>query len=75
MTWIIDRFEGGFAVAENTATKKTSPIPITELPDGVREGDVLVSVPGGYIIDAAETAARKERAKNLLNKLKNKRFT
>ena len=60
--WIIDRFEGGFAVVE--CGDKVFSVPVESLPENVREGDVIrVSV------DKEETAVRSKNAGSLMSKL------
>lgn len=52
---IIDRFEGDFAVCENTETDKIEQIKIAQLPQNVKESDVLVMIDGIYKIDTEKT--------------------
>ena len=60
--WIIDRFEGGFAVIE--CDDVTFEIPVNALPAGVREGDVI-----SVEIDDSKTCERKKNIDSLMNKL------
>lgn len=64
--YIIDRFEGDFAVLEKedggTVDVKK------ELLEGACEGDVVIFEKGKYIIDAKETQMRK---KNIEEKMRN----
>jgi len=62
---IIDRFEGEFAVVE-LSDKTFINIPLSELPKGSEEGDVLK-----LRIDQKETEKRKERIKDLMDDLWN----
>ena len=59
---IIDRFEGDKAVLEVDTGHVV--IPISNLPKGAKEGDVL-----RLIIDADETKNRKQRIEGMMNKL------
>lgn len=69
MEWYsIDRIEGGFAVVEEN-DKSMKNIPLTELPEGVGEGDVLLLESGKYTIDEEETLRRKDAVKELQKKL------
>ncbi|NLM76259.1 MAG: DUF3006 domain-containing protein [Clostridiaceae bacterium] len=63
MKVIIDRFEGDYAVVELPDMTMVD-MPISLIPEGAREGDVLV-----ISIDIDETAKRKERIKNLMDDL------
>ena len=61
MTYTIDRIEDRLAVLEDEDGGCTN-VPVTLLPDGAREGDVLTwTEPGIWAVDAAETAARRAR--------------
>lgn len=63
MKWIIDRFEGEYAVCE-LPNGKTADIPRAAIPDNSREGDVIV-----ITIDKSETDKRKEKIDGLMNSL------
>lgn len=69
--YIIDRFEGDYAVCEDE-TKATFDIPKTLLPADAKAGDVLIPCSGspGYEIDHKETARRREAARERLNRLR-----
>lgn len=67
--WIVDRFEGGFAVCQNAATKAMRDVPRAELPEGVREGTSLVLRDGAWALDPADEAARAERIRRLMDDL------
>ena len=49
--YIIDRFEENFAVCENRETEEMKNIDIKELPENIKEGDVLRYKNGEYILD------------------------
>ncbi len=69
MELIVDRIEAEFAVCENIDRTHTN-IPIILLPNGVKEGDVIIKDENGnYIIDANKTEERRNRIKKLLNSL------
>ncbi len=63
MNWIIDRIENNIAVCEFD-TGKTIDVPLSALPDGIKEGDVI-----SLSIDKEETNNRKEKINNLMNNL------
>ena len=62
MKWIIDRFEGDYAVAQCDGICFN--IPKTALPEGSAEGDVVE-----VSINKNETENLKAKADNLLNEL------
>lgn len=64
-TIIIDRIEGGIAVAE--AKGEMIELPLADLPCGVKEGSVLVLKDGAYVLDKA---SEEERKKELFKKQK-----
>ncbi len=66
--WIIDRLEDPFAVCEGENRQRRE-IPLAELPEDVREGDVLCLKGGEYHIDRAETERRREENSRLLKSL------
>lgn len=77
-TMIIDRFEGGYAICEEQVEGKTKKkkdihyygIELSELPEGAKEGDVLLIGDDGMLrIDAAATKARREKIKQLQEKV------
>lgn len=57
-TIIIDRIEGGIAVAE--AKGEMIELPLSNLPCGVKEGSVLVLKDGAYVLDKASEEGRKK---------------
>ncbi|MDF2609135.1 MAG: hypothetical protein K0R92_609 [Lachnospiraceae bacterium] len=65
---IVDRFEGNCVVCE-TLEKKIITLPISEIPDNTKEGDILLYKQGRYIIDINESDTRKERIKKKMNQL------
>lgn len=67
--WIVDRFEGAFAVCENEQGGRA--LFCREiLPEDVGEGSVLYQTPeGDFLLDEAETAARRARIAKLQNEI------
>ena len=68
MKAIIDRFEGVYAVCE-TENKEYINIPKSELPQGIKEGDILNCINDKWNIDTVATKERKEKIKSKLNSL------
>lgn len=64
----IDRFEGEYAVCETDGGGRTC-LPLSSLPDGVQEGDILIELSGGYQIDFEETERRRAEAAGRLSRL------
>ena len=75
-TYVLDRFEGDWAVLEVRAGE-TFNVPSAWLPDDAAEGDVLkLSLEVGptesaarFAVDAEETAARRRQAQELRDSL------
>lgn len=65
MHYIIDRFEGSFAVCEDE-NKKMHNIERSKLPPEAREGDVLDVDGKAYKVDAAATEARRRDISKLV---------
>ena len=59
---IIDRFEGPFAVVETDQGMIN--IPISDMPEGAKEGDVLT-----IVLNDQETSQRKRKIDGMMNKL------
>lgn len=68
MKYIIDRFEGEFAVCE-TEKKEFIEIHKSAIPATAKEGDTLVRENNIYRISENETAERKKRIDDKLKKL------
>lgn len=66
--WSVDRLEGSFAICEETRTGEVRRFPLTELPQGLREGDLLQNGRNGWQIERQEAARRR---RNLSKKIKN----
>lgn len=66
--YIIDRFEGMFAVCESSELKFLN-ILKKELPKGIKEGDVLLFDGKSYVIDVEETKKRKKEIEDLTKDL------
>ena len=68
MKFIIDRFEGDYAILEDE-NKNMLDILKSSLPDKVKEGDVLILKSNSYTIDQDETNKRKDQIQKLMNEL------
>ncbi len=71
MKYVIDRFEGNYAVLENLETKEIKDEIRTNLPQETKEGDVLNYECGKYIFDPYETDKRQRDVLKRFQKLKN----
>lgn len=68
MKAIIDRFEGNFAICEKE-NKEMIDIEIKNLPEGAKEGDILLISNNRIIIDKAATEKRKKHIETLMDQL------
>ena len=69
--WIIDRFEGEFAVLEGETGMLT--VPRSSLPADIREGDAVTALPDGrYALDAGRSERRRKQLSSLFERLKKK---
>ena len=65
--YIIDRFEGDFAVVENGDAFEN--IPRSALPENISEGDVIVLENGRWSVNTSETDIRRARIREKMNRL------
>lgn len=65
MKYIIDRLEKGLAICETELRKRIS-VPVSHLPKGIKEGDVLREEEGRFSLDAEETDKRRREMKKKL---------
>ena len=68
-TFSVDRFEGNFAVCENRETGEFIDIPISELPENIKQGSIIKLENGNYILDIESTKKEQEEIKNLVDNL------
>ena len=67
MKYIIDRLEEGLAICETELRKRIS-VPVSHLPKGIKEGDVLREEEGRFSLDSEETdKSRREMKKKLMD--------
>lgn len=64
----IDRFEGEYAICEKEDRKMIN-IEKSKLPDGAKEGDVIVIRDENIVIDSSTTQERKHRLQKLMDEL------
>ena len=65
MIYIIDRLEEGLAICETELRKRIS-VPVSHLPKGIKEGDVLREEEGRFSLDSEETDKRRREMKKKL---------
>ena len=65
MKYIIDRLEEGLAICETELRKRIS-VPVSHLPKGIKEGDVLREEEGRFSLDSEETDKRRREMKKKL---------
>jgi len=68
--WVVDRFEGGRAVLENTVTLETVVLPKADLPKEVKPGDTIFMRDGVWCFDHEETEARGKRIQERFSRIK-----
>ena len=68
MKVIIDRFEGSFAVCEKEGRVMVN-IEKVKLPEGAKEGDVLIIEGNKVTVDSEETKNRKQRIEKMMGDL------
>ncbi len=70
MTAIVDRIEdNNIAVLEINGGEKFLNVPLSELPEGISQGDVLTGEEGNWQRDTAATNKRTLEILSLFNKL------
>jgi len=68
--YVLDRFEGSFAVLEDIETRENISIDMEHIPPGADAGDVMLKTDDGFMVDRAATEERKKRVDSLFNKIK-----
>ncbi|HBH95193.1 MAG TPA: DUF3006 domain-containing protein [Ruminococcaceae bacterium] len=69
---IIDRFEGDYAVAEDSEKEINIKIRKEFIEEGAREGDVLALFEAFYMIDHAATKKRRDEIIDLQKRIEKK---
>ena len=70
MKYVIDRFEGDFAVLENPETKEPEDFPKADMPKGAHSGQTVFIQNGKWEIDYEATAKRHSEIKSLFDRIK-----
>ena len=68
---VVDRFEENIAVCEDRDTGKTYNIELKNLPQDVREGDIIKLENGKYVKDEKEKEEISDRINEKMNNLWN----
>ena len=70
MKYSIDRIENNIAVLENLEDKEKIEIEISFLPEGIKEGSILLFKDGKYELDLDEEYLRRKRIMDKFKRLK-----
>jgi hypothetical protein len=73
MRYIVDRIETDKAVLEGKVNKRQRIVPLEQLPEGIKDGDILSYKRKTYTLLTEETLKETEFMKNRFNKLKHKK--
>ena len=60
MKYSVERIEENIALCEDDLGK-TVKLRLDELPENIREGEIIVRTENGYTIDSDETSARRKK--------------
>lgn len=69
MKYTVDRFEGDMAILERDSDLAMVEVLKTAIPDGVKEGDILLENEGAFTIQVEETREREASIKKLMDSL------
>ena len=72
MKYSVERIEENVALCEDDLCK-TVKLRLDELPENIREGDIIVRTENGYTIDSDETSVRRKKMAEMQKKLFNKK--
>ena len=72
MKYSVERIEENVALCEDDLSK-TVKLRLDELPENIREGDIIVRTENGYTIDSDETSVRRKKMAEMQKKLFNKK--
>lgn len=72
MKYSVERIEENVALCEDDLGK-TVKLRLDELPENIREGDIIVRTENGYNIDSDETSVRRKKMAEMQKKLFNKK--
>lgn len=68
MTYVLDRFEGGFAVLSPDDGGEQLILPRSDF-EGRREGDIFDEKDGGFVFDSELTKARRKHIRERFRRL------
>lgn len=69
MNYVIDRFEGNFAICNSILTGENIELSKNILPKGIKEGDVIIEKDNKFSIDKKLTEERYNKISERMNKL------
>lgn len=72
MKYSVERIEENIAICEDDLGE-TIKLSLDELPENIREGDIIVRTENGYTIDSDETSVRRKKMAEMQKKLFNKK--
>ena len=72
MRYSVERIEENVALCEDDLGE-TVKLRLEELPENIREGDIIVRTENGYTIDTDETSVRRKKMAEMQKKLFNKK--
>ena len=72
MKYSVERIEENVALCEDDLGK-TVKLRLDELPENIREGDIIVRTENSYTIDSDETSVRRKKMAEMQKKLFNKK--
>ncbi len=67
--YVVDRVEDEFAVCENMDTNEYINILLTNLPNEIKQGDIITFKNGKYVIDNVQTEEKKQDMESRVNRL------
>ena len=68
MRFIINKIKGNLAICEKSDQTMVN-LELEQMPDGVKEGDILIEKDGHYELDLTESEKRKVRVQSLMDDL------
>lgn len=72
MKYAVDRIENSIAILENVANGEKKEVALEELPDNIKEGNILIFDNENFVKDEQEEIKRRENIKNRFNRLRKK---
>lgn len=70
MNFSVDKIVDEIVVLENINTLEKREVLITDLPEGIAEGNILTLFDGKYVFNTSIEEERRKRIKNKLDRLK-----